>query len=191
MRTRLGARLGRRHPLGERRGGRADEAARGEHVERASPLADEMRRRLEPRAPADAAARQERDAVVAEEPAGRLGDVPRVRVLGREDDERSAELLVERGEEERERGLGDAGARVGQLLEERAEALAVGELADERVEDGPVHDERRNRRSAATDFTEGGGAPLSARVPSLAPTHPRGGQGRRPGVTRWCRFWVN
>ena len=34
-----------------------------EHVERARPLADEVRRRLEPRAPADAAARQQRDAL--------------------------------------------------------------------------------------------------------------------------------
>ena len=151
----LGASSGRRHALGERRGGRADETAGGEDVEGASPLADEMRRGLEARAPADAAAREERDAVVAEEPRGRFGDVPCVRVLGGQDDERSAELLVQRGDEERERWLGDAGARVRELLQERAEALAVGELTDERVQDRPVHDERRNRSSAATDFTEG------------------------------------
>ena len=53
-----------------------------------------------------------------------------------------------RREQERQRGLGDAGTRVGQRLDERAEALALGELANERVEDGSVHDERRNRRSA-------------------------------------------
>ena len=119
-----------------------------------------MRRGLEARAPADAAAREERYPVVAEEPRGRFGDVSRVRVLGGQDDQRPAELLVERGEEERQRRLRDAGARVRQLLQERAEALAVGELADERVEDRPVHDERRNRSSAATDFSGAGGAPL-------------------------------
>ena len=150
---RLRTRFGRRHALGERGGGRADEAAGGEDVEGASPLADEMRRGLEARAPADAAAREERYPVVAEEPRGRFGDVSGVRVLGGQDDERSAELLVQRGDEERQRRLRDAGARVRQLLQERAEALAVGELADERVEDGSVHDERRNRSSAATDFS--------------------------------------
>src|SRR5207248_11199387 len=49
---------GRRQRLGERRRRRADETAGREHVERARPLADEVRRRLEPRAPVDAAARQ-------------------------------------------------------------------------------------------------------------------------------------
>ena len=167
---RLGTRFGRRHALGERRGGRADEAAGGEDVEGASPLADEMRRGLEARAPADAAAREERYQVVAEKPRGRFCDVSRVRVLGGQDDQRSAELLVQRGEEERQRRLRDAGARVRQLLQERAEALAVGELADERVEDGPVHDERRNRSSAATDFSARAVAPLAAGpIPSPHP----------------------
>ena len=41
--------LRRRHPLGERGGRRADEPAGGEDVEGAGALADEMRRRLEPR----------------------------------------------------------------------------------------------------------------------------------------------
>ena len=49
--------VGRRQRLGERGGGGADEPARREHVERPRPLADEMRRRLEPGAPAHAAAR--------------------------------------------------------------------------------------------------------------------------------------
>ena len=95
-----------------------------------------MRRRLQARAPAHAATREERDPVVAEEPGGGLGDVARVGVLGREHDERAAELLEEGGNDERERRLGHARAGLGQLLEERAKALTLGELADERVEDG-------------------------------------------------------
>ena len=59
---------------------RADESAAFEHVERSRPLADEVRRRLEAGAPADAAAREKRDLVVAEVPRGRFGDVPRVGV---------------------------------------------------------------------------------------------------------------
>ena len=107
---RLGALGDGRHALGERgrRGG--DEAAGREHVECACSLADEMRRRLEPRAPADAAARQQRDVVGADEPARRLGDVARVGVLGQQDDEPSPELLVQRREQERQHGFGDAGA---------------------------------------------------------------------------------
>src|SRR5581483_4351473 len=61
--------VGRRHRLGERERGRADEPAALEQLERTRPLAHEMRWRLEPRAPPDAARRQQRDAVVAEEPA--------------------------------------------------------------------------------------------------------------------------
>ena len=54
---RLRPRRRRRHALGERgrRGG--DQTAARQHVEGAGALADEMRRRLEPGAPADAAAR--------------------------------------------------------------------------------------------------------------------------------------
>jgi len=55
--------------------------------------------------------------------------------------QRASELLVQRGDDEWQRRLGDAGARVRELLQERAKALAVGELADERVENWPVHDE--------------------------------------------------
>ena len=47
----------------------ADETAALEHRERAGPLADEVRRRLEPRSPVDAARREQRDVLVAEEPA--------------------------------------------------------------------------------------------------------------------------
>ena len=134
--NRLGARLGRGQGLGERGCRGADEPAGGKDVEGTRPLADEVRRRLEARAPAHPAAREERDPVVAEEPGGGLGDVVRVGVLGREHDERAAELLVEGGNDKRQCGLGHARAGLGQLLEERAEALALGELANERVEHG-------------------------------------------------------
>src|SRR5215213_7353161 len=71
-----------RQRLGERRSRRADEAAGGEDCQRPRALADEVRRRLETRAPADAATRQQPNALLAEEPARALGRIPRVRVLG-------------------------------------------------------------------------------------------------------------
>ena len=46
--NRLRPRPGRRHRLGERRGGRAHEPAGGEHVQCAGTLADEVRGRLQP-----------------------------------------------------------------------------------------------------------------------------------------------
>src|SRR5437764_1412878 len=64
---RLRPRPGRRQQVGEGGRGGAHEAAARQHVERTGPLADEVRRRLEPGAPADAAAREERDLLVAEE----------------------------------------------------------------------------------------------------------------------------
>ena len=73
-----------RQPLGERGRRGADEPAAGEDVEGAGPLADEVRRRLEAGAPTDAAAREQRNAVGADEPAGRLARVARVGVLGQE-----------------------------------------------------------------------------------------------------------
>src|SRR5581483_4842929 len=82
---RRGARLRRREALGDRGRGGADEAASLEHRERPRALADEVRRRLEPRAVAHAPRREERDGLVAEEPAGRLGGVAGVGVLGQED----------------------------------------------------------------------------------------------------------
>ena len=60
-RTTSGRSSRRRHALRERARGDADEPARAEHVERARPLADEVRRRLETRAGANATARKERD----------------------------------------------------------------------------------------------------------------------------------
>ncbi len=138
---RRGPRLRRGHLLGERCCRRADEPAGRKDVEGARSLADEVRRRLEPRAPADAPAREERHVLVSDEPAGGLGDVARVRVLGREDDERPAELFVQRRDQQRERRFRDARACVRELVDERAKALAVGELANERVQHGSVHDD--------------------------------------------------
>jgi hypothetical protein len=65
---RLRARALRRDPLGRAERGGADEPTGGEHLERAGPLADEVRRRLEPAPPADAARGEEPDALLAEEP---------------------------------------------------------------------------------------------------------------------------
>ena len=77
----------RGHALRERGGRGADEPSGGEDLERARTLADEMRRRLEAGAPANAAAGQQRDALGPEEPARRLGRVARVGILGQQADE--------------------------------------------------------------------------------------------------------
>ncbi len=131
-RERLGPRLRRRQRLRERVRGRADEPAAGEHVERARPLADEMRRRLEPGLPVDAAAGHEADQLVSDEPRRRLGRVARVGVLRQEADERPVELLVQRREHDRQRRLGHARTR-RQRVRELAEALVLDELGDEGV----------------------------------------------------------
>jgi hypothetical protein len=151
-----------------------------------------MRRRFEPRLPADAAARQEGDAFGAEEPRGSLGRVARVGVLGQEDDQPTVELGVERGKHERKRGLGDACARRAairgldgkalvtrlQLGEECLQTVARGELLRQRVQNGPVHDESRNGQVPGERILRRSGlVPGPARrssVPSQAPTHPRG-----------------
>ena len=97
---RLGPHLRGRQPLGQRSRRRADEPASLEHVESSCPLADEVRRRQEPRLPGDAATRQQSDRVVAEEPGRALGSVARIRVLRKEDYNRTSEPLVQRGEQE-------------------------------------------------------------------------------------------
>ena len=86
----------------------------------------------------DAAAREQRDPVGAEEPRCALGRVPGVGVLGQEDQQAAAELLVQRREHERQRRLGDARA-TRQGLHERLEPLARGELGDEGVKGCRVH----------------------------------------------------
>ena len=135
---RLGAGLGRRQPFGERSRGRADEPAPREQVERPRPLAHEVRRRREPRLPGDAAARQQPNGVVAEEPRRAVGGVTRVRVLRQENDQAALQALVQRGEQQRQRGLRDAGTRRQRLRERRRGARA--RRAPERmraVPDGP------------------------------------------------------
>ena len=96
----------------------------------------------------DTAARKQCDALFADEPARRLGDVSRVGVLGDEKHEAAPELVVQRSYDERERRLGDACAG-RQRLREGAQAVTRRELADEREQGGTlngrsVHGERRN-----------------------------------------------
>ena len=141
----LGPLVGRRQQLRERGRGSADEPARSEDVERPCALADEVRRRLEAGVPADAAARQQRDLLVAEVPRRRLRGVPGVGVFREEGDERAAGAQVERGQQQRQPGLGDSRPCSDQVIRERAEALALGKLDGERMQCRPVHDERRNR----------------------------------------------
>jgi hypothetical protein len=148
---RLRARRRRRHAFGERRRGRAHEPAGGQDVERPGPLADQVRRRLEAGVPAHASARQQRDPFLAQEPGRGLGDVACVAVLGRHEHERTAEVLVQRRDDERQPRLGDAGA-LRQRIGERLQALVLDELGDERVQCRAVHDESRNARFRAGGF---------------------------------------
>ena len=87
----------------------------------------------------DAPARQQRDVLVAEEPGHRFRCVARVCVLGHEQDEPAAELLVERCEQERQRRLGHPRSG-GQRLGEGAETLALAKLGGEWMQDRTVHD---------------------------------------------------
>jgi hypothetical protein len=103
-----------------------------------------VRRGLEAGAPLDTAARQHRDAVLAEEPRSAFGRVARVLVLRNEEDEPARELFVQRGEEERQGRLRHPGGR-RERLGERAQPVALAELGSERMQDRLVHDERPNR----------------------------------------------
>ena len=183
-RTDRGRAAGRRHPLGQSGSRCADEPAGGEDVEGAGALADEMRRRLEPRCVRDAAAREQRHAVGAEEPRRALGRVPRVRVLGEKDQQPSPELLVQRGEHERQRGLRHA-RPTGQRLRERLEPVAGGELRDEGVKGCRVHANSGNRAPRGYRSALLGRVPPPRRAPTGAPTsvqRPRGAR-RCPEVT--------
>ncbi len=127
---RRGPERDRRQALRHRCGRCADEPASLEHLERPRSLADEMRRRLEPGAEVDAARREERDCVLAEEPPGRLGRVACIGVLGKKDDEATVELHVERREDEWEDRLRHAGALRecrGVVLEPRLGTQAIDE----------------------------------------------------------------
>ena len=79
-----------------------------------------------------------------EEPACGLGEVARVAVLRDEDREAAFESLVQRRDHQRQGRLGHPSAlRKG--IREGLETFGLGERADERMEYGPVHDDRRNR----------------------------------------------
>ena len=80
-----------------------------------------------------------------EKPARCLREVARVRVLGYEDGKPSLEALMQRRDDQRQGRLGHPSA-VGERISEGLETLGLGQLADERVQYGPVHDDRRNRR---------------------------------------------
>ena len=130
--------LGRK-PFGQGSRRDDDEAALLEHLERGDPLADEVRRRPEAGVPADTAARQQCDAILAQEPPRRLREISGVGVLRDEQRQRAGELLVKSGDEERQGGLGHAGTRRergGELLN----VLALEQLADEREEHRPLFD---------------------------------------------------
>jgi transcription elongation factor GreA len=112
-----------------------------------------MRRRLEPRAPADAASWQQRHPVRADEPSGRLCRVARVRVLRQQADETTVEMLVQRRKQERQNGLGHARPR-RQGSRKGLQPLEREQLSDERVKYRTVHGERRKpgfRRSSVYD----------------------------------------
>ena len=89
------------------------------------------------------------DVLDTEKPAGRLGGVARVGVVGQETDEPAPQPFVQCGENEWKRRLGDSGA-LGERFRERAQALVLRELANERMQERAVgclqvHDDRRNR----------------------------------------------
>jgi hypothetical protein len=134
----------RGHALRERGRRRDHEAAARQDVEGPVPLADQVRRRLETRFPAHAPAREEADVLRPDEPACRLREVAGVAVLGDEHDQAATEPLTECGDDERQCRVGHPGA-LGQGVREELEPLAVGQLPDERVQNGLVHDDRRNR----------------------------------------------
>jgi hypothetical protein len=96
--------------------------------------------------------------VAAEEPSRRLGRVAGIRVLGQQDEQPAAELLMERGEEERQHRLRDARLR-RQCPDEGLEAVVAPQLVDEcserRCERGCgrlVHAVRRGSRPAGSSY---------------------------------------
>jgi hypothetical protein len=86
-------------------------------------------------------AREHRNTLVAEKPGGPFGRVARVLILRRQKHERPFELLVQGREQERQGRLGHPRRR-GERLGELAQPVSCSKLADERVEDRTVHDER-------------------------------------------------
>ena len=121
------------------RGGDDDERALLEQVQRPRALADEVRRRPQPRVPAHAAARQERDALRPEVPRRGFGEIARIRVLGNEDRQRAPQLLVQRGDDERQSRLRHTRAR-RKRLRELLQLLVLQQLAHEGEQDGALFD---------------------------------------------------
>jgi hypothetical protein len=78
----------------------------------------------------NAAARQERDTFLAEEPGSGVRGVASVGILGEGADEPPGDSLVQRRQQKRQRRLGDAGTS-RQRLSERIEPLVGDELVDE------------------------------------------------------------
>ena len=142
---RVRASLRRRQPFRERPRRGADKPAARQHVERARPLADEVRRGRQPRLRRDASARQQADRLVAEEPGRALGGVAGVRVLRHEHDEVTLEPFVQRREQKRQCRLRHTRSR-RERFRELAEALVLDELPNECVQYRTVHDEGQNRR---------------------------------------------
>ena len=167
-------------PLGESGGGGAHEATRVEDVERAEPLADEMRSGLETGDLAHPATWEEGDALAGREPRDTLGSVARLCVLGQEHEERSTELLVEGCEEQRQGRVGDAGTR-RERRRIRGEALALAELGDKGRQcggsGGQVHDVCRERSPAGLIV---GATPSAPREGGCGGTGRRGGGRTRP-----------
>ena len=152
----------RRHRLGKRRCRSGDEPASGENVERACALTDEVWRRFESGAPVDAPARQHRYAFVAQEPGRPLRGVACVLILRRQKHEGAVELLVERGQQQRQRRLRHAGG-LWKRLGKAFEAFGRAELRNEGMENRLVHDERPNPVGSAAVMVPPHAAPSAER----------------------------
>jgi hypothetical protein len=79
-----------------------------------------------------------------QEPACRVGEVTRVPVFRDEHREPAFEPLVQSRDDQRQRRLGHP-STLGERIREGLETLGLSQDADERVQYGPVHDDRRNR----------------------------------------------
>ena len=116
----------------------ADETAATEYGQGTEPLAHEMRGRLEPRSVRNPSARQQGDAVGADEPRDGLRRIACVCVLGQQHEQRAVELPVQRGEEEGKNGLRHTCPR-RERQREAAKAFMRSELVDKGGERRGVH----------------------------------------------------
>ena len=120
-----------------------------EDVERTGALADEVRRRLEAGAPVHAAARQHRDALVAEEPGGALGGVARVlRPRARADTSGRSSSSCSAASSSGSAGS-DTRADAGNASAKARRRSVPRSSRDERMQDRLVHDERPNLAGSA------------------------------------------